>query len=129
MRALLIAFVSLCLLAAPLASLQAGEAELIVGTWEFQDESTGTIDTRTFGPDKTYMQETREDGAVTRAINGTYEVGDHNLVVKVLSVDPQDVEIGSSISAGVISVNDKTLVLNANGEEIHGTRLSPAPSN
>ncbi len=129
MRALLTAFVSLFLLAAPLVTVQAGEPGLIVGTWEFQDEAAGTIETRTFGPDKTYMQETRQGDRVTASIDGTYEVGDHNLVVKVLSADPPDVEIGSTISAGVISVDDKTLVLNANGEEIQGKRLGPAPSN
>lgn len=126
MRALLTVFVSLFLLAAPLHA--ADEADLIVGTWEFQDGS-GAIDTRSFGPDQTYMQETREGGAVTRSINGTYQVGDHNLVVKVLSVDPPDVEVGSHISLGVVSVDDTTLVLNAEDEEITGKRLSPAPSN
>lgn len=127
MRALLTAFVSLFFLAAPLYA--ADEASLIVGTWEFQDEAAGTIETRTFGPDKTYMQETRKGEAVTASIDGTYEVGDHNLVVKVESADPPDVEIGSTISAGIISIDDKTLVLNADGQEMQGKRLSPAPSN
>ncbi len=126
MRALLSAFVTLLFLAAPLQA--ADEASLIVGTWEFQ-VSSGEIEIRTFGPDKTYMQEVRKGDGTSESISGTYEAGDHNLVVTVESADPQTVEIGSTISIGIVSVDDKTLVLDGDGEELQGKRLSPAPSN
>ncbi len=127
MRALLTPLVSLLLLLAPLAAAEADEAELLVGSWEFQDGS-GEIDVRTFGPDKSYMQETRTGSDITLSISGAYVLEDDNILVTVESAEPQSAEIGGTLSLGLISVDSHSLVLNAEGAEQTGTRMSPAPA-
>ena len=128
MRALLSPLFALLLLL-PVAAPQASDADLLVGTWEFQDGS-GRIDVRTFAADKDYMQTTRMgDENVVLSIDGSYELDGDSLVVSVESVTPQTQEIGETISFGLVAVDAKTLVLDSDGDELTGTRLSPAPSN
>ncbi len=128
MRALLSPLFALLLLLVPVAAAQASDADLLVGTWEFQDGS-GRIDVRTFSAAKDYMQTTRNGEDVILSIDGSYALDGDSLVISVDSVTPQTQEIGETISFGLIAVDTKTLVLDSDGNQLTGSRLSPAPSN
>ncbi len=99
---------------------------LLAGTWQV-GASDDPREIWTFGPDKTYLHQTFTGDQVTAEVSGTWSLDGDSLAITIESADPQTVQIGKTLSYGLVSVTTETMVLASDGVEITAKRLSPLP--